>query len=149
EDFRQLVPVLHGAPISSYPTPPTQVLRLSGNVPSGQSFGFLALPAAKLSAVGGWRSDFADASRATLATRIAPRSSMALHTVALPPGRAFTLPVSTSGEDIGVQAIFRGPLGDSVAVNLGSTHGRRVVVLHARTPFRHAWLAQLHLNLVG
>ena len=145
EDLRQLVPVLHAV----HDAQATQVLRLSGNVPSGQSFAFLGLPAAKLSSVGGWRSDFASASRATLATRIGPRTSMALRTVALPRGRTFTLPVSTSGEDIGVQAVFRGPLGDSVPVNLGRTHGRRLVLLHARTPFRHAWLAQLHLDLIG
>ncbi|HEV2593442.1 MAG TPA: ABC transporter permease [Gaiellaceae bacterium] len=145
EDLRQLVPVLHAVD----GTKATQILRLTGNVPSGTPFAFLALPSDKLGAVGGWRSDFSSSPRATLAARITPSSTMALRTVALPPGRDFTLPVSTSGEDVGVQAFFRGPVGDSVEVSLGRTHGMSSVVLHARTPFRHARLAQLRINLVG
>jgi hypothetical protein len=145
EDLRQLVPVLHAVNDPNA----TQVLRLSGNVPSGTSFGFLGVPASKLSSVGGWRSDFASSSLTNLAGRITPRSSMALQTVALPRGRDFTLPVSTSGDDVGVQALFRGPLGDTVPVDLGRTHGARTVVLHGRTPFRHSRLMQLHFNLIG
>ena len=48
EDLSQLIPVLHGAPASAYPARPEQVLRLSGNVSSGATFGFLGLPAARL-----------------------------------------------------------------------------------------------------
>ena len=44
EDLSQLVPVLHGAPAASLPEQPTPVVRLSGNVPSGTTFSFLALP---------------------------------------------------------------------------------------------------------
>ena len=47
EDLSQLVPVLHGAPPGSLPATPTPVVRLTGNVPSGTTFGFLALPGAR------------------------------------------------------------------------------------------------------
>ena len=48
EDLTQLIPVLHGAAQSSYPVAPTRVLRLTGNVPSGATFGFLGIPADRL-----------------------------------------------------------------------------------------------------
>ncbi len=46
EDLSQLVPVLHGWPGG---TPATQVLRLTGNVPSAASFTFLGVPEPRLS----------------------------------------------------------------------------------------------------
>ncbi len=149
EDLLQLVPVLHGAPASADPAPPTQILRLSGNVPSGAAYTFLGVQSRALTSVGGWRSDFASSSLAALASRIAPRTDERLRTLALPRGRSFTLPVSTTGDDVGVLAFFRGPLGDYQPVSLGRTHGTRRFVLHGRIPFRHATLAQLQLTLVG
>ena len=65
EDLTQLVPVLHGA--GHLPATPTQVIRLSGSVPAGATFGFLALPASKLADVEGWRSDFSTRPRSQLA----------------------------------------------------------------------------------
>jgi hypothetical protein len=59
EDLEQLIPVLHGAPAGAYPAPPEQVLRSSGNVPSGATFTMLGLPTPDLANVQGWRSDFA------------------------------------------------------------------------------------------
>ena len=149
EDLLQLVPVLHGAPQSAYPSPPTPVLRLSGNVPSGTSFAFLGIPARALGSVQGWRTDFSTQPRSTLAARIAPRGDASLRTTALPAGRRFTLPVSAKGDDVGVEAIFRSPLGDYLSVALGHTRSGQTVVLHGRTPFRHAALAQLKLDLLG
>ena len=149
EDLSQLVPVLHGAPLTAYPAPPTQVVRLSGNVPSGATFWFLALPARRLAAVGGWRGDFAARTPAQLGALIAPSRDMSLRTTALPAGRRFTLPVRASGDDVAVRAIFRSPLDDYESVPLGQTHGRRLVVLHARIPFLHATLAQLELDLLN
>jgi hypothetical protein len=149
EDLRQLVPVLHGAPQSSYPSPPTQVLRLSGNVPSGATYTFLGVPSHAIPSVGGWRSDFSSQSRSTLAARIAPRGDATLRTLALPPGRELTLPVTAQGDDVGVEAIFRSPLGDYQPVSLGHTRSGHTVVLRGRTPFRHATLAQLKLDLLG
>ncbi len=149
EDILQLVPVLHGAPLSDYPAPPVQALRLSGNVPSGAAFTFLGLPSASLPQIGGWRSDFAPASRTTLASEIAPRTNEALRSVALPHGRRFTLPVTVHGDDVGVLAVFRSALDDYQSVSLGHTNGARTTVLHGRVPFRHATLAQLYFTLLS
>ncbi len=148
EDLSQLVPVLHGAPRRSLPRTPTQVVRLSGNVPSGTTFGFLALPGRSLPAVQGWRSDFAPESLGTLGRRLTPRSA-GLQLLALPAGRRFTLPVTATGDDVGVRAFFRSRLGDYVAVSLGHTRANHRVVLSGRIPFRHATLAELELDILN
>jgi len=149
EDLLQLVPVLHGAPLTAYPASPGQVLRLYGNVPNGAAFSFLGLSRRALTQVQGWRSDFARSNPAELEAKLAPAKSMTLRSLALPHGRQFRLPVSTTGDDVGVQAIFRSPLGDYQPVSLGHTDGARTVVLHGRVPFRHATLAQIHFTLIG
>ncbi len=148
EDLSQLVPVLHGAPRRSLPGTPTPVVRLSGNVPSGATFGFLALPGRSLPAVQGWRPDFASESLASLGRKLTPRPA-GLQLLSLPAGRQFTLPVTGTGDDIGVRAFFRSRLGDYVAVSLGRTHANRRVVLHGRIPFRHATLAELELDILN
>ena len=70
EDFNQLVPVPHGA--QHLRRPSTPIMRLSGNVPSGTTFGFLALPRHAIATVGGWRGDFATRTRAELAAAVSP-----------------------------------------------------------------------------
>ncbi len=141
EDLSQLVPVLHGeAPKASSP-----VLRLSGNVAAGTTFTFLGV--GNVGAVGGWRPDFAASSPAQLEVAIAPATSMALRTTALPAGHRFTLPVTTRGDDVAVRGIFRSALGDYESIPLGQTHGRHAVTLHGRVPFAHASLAQIELDL--
>jgi FtsX-like permease family len=148
EDFEQLVPVLHGAQhLTAKPTP---IDRLSGNIPTGATFGFLALPGSALPTIGGWRSDFSSRSRTQLASALQP-SGAALRTLALPHGRSFSLPVTGSahGDDVGIRAFFRSALGDYVAVSLGHTDGAKRVVLHARIPFRHATLAQLRFDILN
>ncbi len=148
EDLSQLVPVLHGASPGSLPATPTQVLRLTGNVPSGTTFGFLALPGSSLPAVQGWRSDFAHESLASLGRRLTPRYA-GLQLLALPAGRRFTLPVAATGDDVGIRAFFRSRLGDYVAVSLGNTRADRRVILRGRIPFRHATLAELELDILN
>jgi hypothetical protein len=59
------------------------------------------------------------------------------------------VPVTTNGDDIGIEGVFRSSLGDYVALSLGHTDGARKVLLHGRTPFRHSTLAQLRLDLIG
>ena len=149
EDFDQLVPVLHGARLSRYPATPVQALRQTGNVPSGTTFTFLGLPAASLSRIEGWRPDFAGPSLSSLASALTPTRPAALRTTSLPTGRRFTLPVSVTGDDIGVRAIFRSPLGDFEAVGLGHTDGARTVILRGRVPFDHATLAQLRFDVLN
>jgi len=146
EDFNQLVPVPHGA--QHLRRPSTPVMRLSGNVPSGTTFGFLALPRHAIATVGGWRSDFATRTRAELAAAVSP-SVTPLKTVALPPGRQLTIPATANGDDIGVRAFFRSPLGDYVAVGLGHTRSGHTVLLHGRVPFRHATLAQIRFDILN
>ncbi len=148
EDLSQLVPVLHGAPVGSLPGTPTPVLRLSGNVPSGTTFGFLALPGRSLPAVQGWRSDFAHRSLESLGRGLTPGYA-GLQLLSLPAGRRFTLPVAATGDDVGVRAFFRSRLGDYVAVSLGRTTANRRVVLRGRIPFRHATLAELELDILN
>ena len=149
EDLTQLIPVLHGAPSTAYPATPTRVLRLTGNVPSGATFTMLGLPTPGLANVGGWRRDFASLPVGELGRRLVPVSSTSLRTLALPPGRAFTLPLSVRGDDIGVIAIFRSRLDDYQPVSLGHSNGDKIVVLRGRIPFRHATLAQLQLTLTA
>jgi hypothetical protein len=146
EDFNQLVPVPHGA--QHLRRPSTPVVRLSGNVPSGAAFGFLALPRRAIATVGGWRGDFGSRSRPELAAAVSP-SVTPLETVALPPGRQLTLPATGAGDDIGVRAFFRSPLGDYVAVGLGHTRAGHRVMLHGRVPFRHATLAQIRFDILN
>ena len=148
EDFSQLVPVLHGAPARTLPSAPTPVVRLSGNVPSGATFSFLALPAHALPAVQGWRPDFAHESLAALGPRLTPRPAN-LRLLSLPPGRRFTLPVTATGDDVGVRAFFRSRLGDYVAVSLGRTRANQRSLLQGRIPFRHATLAGLELDILN
>jgi hypothetical protein len=57
--------------------------------------------------------------------------------------------VTGSGDDVGVRAYFRSPLGDYLAVGLGHTTAGKRVVLHARIPFRHARLAQLRFDILN
>ena len=149
EDLSQLVPVLHGAPLDRYPGRTTPVLRLSGNVPSGTTFSFLALPTQGIERVGGWRKDFASKPLASLAAAVTPGGDDSLRTTALPAGRHFTLPVTAKGDDIGVRAIFRSKLDDYQAVFLGRTHGSKRTILRARIPFRHGTLAQLRLDILN
>jgi hypothetical protein len=146
EDFNQLVPVPHGAQRLTRRSTP--VVRLSGNVPSGATFGFLALPRHGIETIGGWRSDFASKSRAQLAAALSPAETP-LKTVALPPGRQLTLTATGTGDDIGVRAFFRSALGDYVAVGLGHTRAGRTVTLHGRVPFRHATLAQIRFDILN
>jgi hypothetical protein len=147
EDLQQLVPLPHGAPPGSTPGRSLEALRLSGNVTSGTTFAFLGLPSTGLDRVGGWRSDFASKPLDELGGAIEPHRDVALRTTALPPGRQFTLPASATGDDVGVRAVFRSPLGDFQAVPLGHTDGKKTVTLHGRTPFVHSTLVELHLDI--
>ena len=54
-----------------------------------------------------------------------------------------------TGDDIGVRAIFRSPLGDFEGVGIGHTNGARTVTLRGRIPFDHAPLAQLQFDVLN
>jgi hypothetical protein len=123
EDLSQLVPVLHGWPGN---TPATQVLRLTGNVPSAASFTFLGVPEPRLAL-----------------------QPSAFRSTPLPAGTVFRLPVTMHGDDVAVRAFFRSPLGDFQAVILGTTHSPDRVVLHGRIPFADATLSSLEFDLLN
>ncbi len=57
--------------------------------------------------------------------------------------------MTVSGDDIGVRAIFRSPLGDFEAVGLGHTDGVHAVTLSGRVPFDRATLAQLQFDVLN
>jgi hypothetical protein len=144
EDFNQLVPVAHGAQHLSRPSTP--VMRLSGNVPSGTTFGFLALPRHAIATVGGWRSDFATRTRAEPAAAVSP-SATPLKTVALPLTAAHH-PGDGDRRRHRRARVFRSPLGDYVAVGLGHRAGAHGAA-HGRVPFRHATLAQIRFDILN
>jgi hypothetical protein len=122
EDYSQLIPVLHGW----HGAPATQVVRLSGNVTATTGFTFLGVPNPRLAL-----------------------HPSAFRSLRLPPGRRFTLPAWTEGDDVAVRAFFRSPLGDFQSVTLGHTFGAKRVVLHGRIPFAHATLSSLELDVIN
>ncbi len=144
EDLSQLVPVRH-----MWRGPATQILRESGNVPAGVSFGFLGVPATALPATGGWRRDFASSSLSALAQAIAPTAPTALVTADLPNGKRFVLPASATGNLVGVRAFFRSELGDIVGVPLGTVRPGAPTVLSGAIPYPHAHLVSLELDIVN
>ena len=107
--------------------PSTPVVRLSGNVPSGTTFGFLALPRAGDRDGRRLAQRLRDAARAHSSPPRSRPAETPLKTVALPPGRQLTLPATGTGDDIGVRAFFRSALGDYVAVGLGHTRAGHTV----------------------
>jgi FtsX-like permease family len=145
EDFSQLIPVRHGAPNVQA----TQVLRLSGNVPSSAGFTFLGVPSREVAQVGGWRDDFSSTPLPELARRIAAPAGTRLHATQLPAGRRIELPVSVRGNDVGVRAIIRSRLGDETTIALGETHGQRPRLLRARLPFERPSLVGLELDMIN
>jgi FtsX-like permease family len=98
EDDLKLVPVLAAARPGAYRRygGATEVIRLTGNVPSAQPFTLLALPASSVPQVQGWRGDFSAFSLPELGRRIAPHGNVALRGVSLAAGR-LTLPVGATG----------------------------------------------------
>ncbi len=144
EDLSQLVPVLH-----AWHGPATEVLRETGNVPAGVSFGFLGLPATALPTIGGWRSDFSRSSLPSLAAAIAPTADTSLVTAALPAGSSFRLPAATTGNLVAIRAFFRSPVGDIVGVPLGTVRPGRSTVLSGAIPYTHARLVSLELDIVN
>ncbi len=144
EDLSQLVPVLH-----AWRGRATPILRESGNVPAGVSFGFLGVPAGALAATGGWRSDFASLSLGALATQIAPTASTALVTTPLPRGARFTLTAQTAGDRVAVRAFFRSGAGDMVGVPLGIVEPGKQTTLSGKIPYIGASLAALELDIVN
>ena len=147
EDFNQLVPVPHGAQhLQQAVDAGRAALRQR---PVGDD---VRLPRA---AAHGDRDGrrlarrLRDQARARSSRAAVAPAETPLKTATLPPGRQLTLPVTSTGDDIGVRAFFRSALGDYVAVGLGHTRAGHTVLLHGRVPFRHATLAQIRFDILN
>ena len=143
EDLTQLVPVLHGA--AACAATPTQVLRLSGNVPAGATFGFLACPprSSPASGAGAPTSRPGRARRLPDCCRRARDACGRCTSRRAAPSRSRRPPAVTTSR---VQAFFRSALGDYRGP--ARTHRRRAARRAARAdpvPARHARAARPRL----
>jgi hypothetical protein len=132
EDLTKLVPVgraLRGW--TAYPpgTQRTPVLRLSGNVrrlEGSPGLTVLGIPARDIERIR-WRSDYSPLSRAQIAERLTPTTSVALQGVRLPSdARRLTVPFRARGDELAVRAVIVTPAGDAQGIRLGTTASGRL-----------------------
>ena len=138
ENLQRLVPVQQAASPAQYARlgRVTPVLRDAGYVTGNGSrdFTLLALPAASLARIQGWRSDFSDDSPATLARRLQPHGSTALRGITLPATAAtLHVPVTVRGDRVGLSLTVLNRRGDFSSIALGE-HGAGRHLLGARIP---------------
>jgi ABC-type antimicrobial peptide transport system permease subunit len=140
ESLEQLVSVQQAAPAARYAAlgRTTPALRDSGYVlgNAGRDFTLLALPAAEITRLDGWRSDFAAQTPSELARSIAPAQIPRLSGVALPPDAAhLTVPLDVAGDPLGVALVVLNRRGDFTTLSLGQLgrgpHAPTVVVPRA------------------
>lgn len=129
EDLSQLITVPQAASAAQYARlgEATPVLRLSGDAGRLDASGgvtLLALPAAALPRIGGWRSDFAREPLPALARRIAPAGPVTTASVPIPrDAKTIQLRLRGTGRPIGIRAVLRSPRGEFRVVQLGPTDG--------------------------
>lgn len=138
EDLTKLVTLQQAAPpaVAARLGRATPVLRDAGFVSGndGRDFTLLALPAAALPRIQGWRADFSAESEGALARAIAPPHRVALPGIDLPPGaRTLELPVTVGGDSVGLSLTVLDRRGDLSSIWLGE-HGRGEHVLRRRIP---------------
>jgi len=138
ENLQQLVSVQQAAPLARYAAlgRVTPVLRDTGYVSEGggRDFTLLALPAAALPRIGGWRAGFSSDSPRTLAKLLRPPRTPRLRGLALPAGATrVTLPVTVSGDRLGLTLVVLDPRGDYTTLGLGE-HGRGAHMLSVPLP---------------
>ena len=124
ESLEQLVTVQEAAPAAAYAAlgHSTPVLRDSGYVTGGtaRDFTLLALPAAALSAIDGWRPDFSRLTPSALAQAIAPAEPPHLRGLALPPrATSISVPLDVAGDPLGVALVVLDRRGDFSTLSLG------------------------------
>lgn len=132
EDLTKLVTVQQALPHGGG----TPVLRDSGYVSGtrGRDFTLLALPAAALARVDGWRADFSQASPRQLAALLRPTEKPRLLTIArVSPDKTATFRFTTTGDRVGVTAVVANARGDYTNVLLGE-HGRGAHAVAVRVP---------------
>ena len=128
EDFTQGKYPLDAAPLAAYSKlgpgarayPVTRVL---GDASGGGQLGttILGVPAAAFSKLH-WRSDFSSTSVSTLASRLQPRTPVALRGLRIPAGdRRLELPVRIDGDGVAISANIETREGDFEFVDFGRT----------------------------
>jgi hypothetical protein len=120
EDLTKLVTVQQAVP--PHLGGATPVLRDDGYVTAnrGIDFTLLALPAHSIAGVDGWRSDFSSLTPAAMGKALAPPSPPALRGFDLPAGaRSITLPLTVTGDRVGIQLNVLDRRGDFTLLNLG------------------------------
>jgi hypothetical protein len=137
----------------------TPVLRDSGFVSGGpgRDFTLLALPERALPSIDGWRPDFSTQSLPALARLLAPPTAPNLRGPVLPHGATHvTLPVTVSGDSLGLTLVVLDRRGDFTTLSLGqlgrgphtptvavppAARGGRVVALRLSFPVIAAFVA--------
>jgi hypothetical protein len=140
ESLGQLVSVQEAATAKQYAAlgVVTPVLRDSGYVSggAGRDFTLLALPAAAVAHVGGWRADFAAQSPAELARLIAPTQQPQLRGIDLPATAGnIAVQLDVAGDPLGVALVVLNRRGDFTTLSLGQlsrgTHSVEVALPRA------------------
>ena len=117
EDLSKLVTVQQAAPHLG-----TLVLRDSGYITAnrGIDFTLLALPAAEIPRANGWRSDFSSLSPRALARALAPPVKPRLRGFdLLADATHLTVPLTITGDRVGIQLNVLDPRGDFTLLSLG------------------------------
>ncbi len=152
ESLTQLVSVQEAATAKQYASlgRVTPVLRDSGYVSGGAGgdFTLLALPAADLGRVDGWRGDFAALPRAELAHLIAPARPPRLRGVVLPASATrLTVPLDISGDPLGIALVVLNTRGDFTTLSLGQLlRGKRSVTVGLPPAARGGSLVAVRLS---
>ena len=129
EDLTKLVTVQQAVP----PGVGTPVLRDDGYVTAnrGIDFTLLALPAAAIPSVGGWRSDFSSMSPRAIAQALAPSVTPRLRGFTLPDSAQAVFPVTVDGDRVGIQLNVLDTRGDFTLLTLGELgRGAHTVRVH-------------------
>jgi hypothetical protein len=138
EDLQRLVPLQQAAAPAALARVGrvTPVLRDAGFVTGngGRDFTLLALPAAALGRIQGWRSDFSARTPAALARLVRPPGRVTPAGLRLPAAaRSLALPVEIRGDEVGLTLTVLDRRGDFSAIRLGE-HGAGRHLLRARVP---------------
>ncbi len=152
ESLEQLVTVQQAATPAQYASlgRVTPVLRDQGYVSggAGRDFTLVALPAAALPAIDGWRADFSAQSPRALAQLLAPHVAPQLRGPALPRAATrVTMPVTVTGDSLGLTLVVLDPRGDFTALSFGQlAHGAHAPTVPIPVEARGGRIVALRLS---
>ena len=144
EDLNRLVTIQQAAPHVGTP-----VLRDDGYVSAnrGIDFTLLALPAAAIPRVDGWRSDFSSLSPRAIARALAPPVTPRLRGFDLPETAEATFPITVDGDRVGVQLNVLDRRGDFTLLTLGELgRGAHPVRVHVPPEARGGRVVAMRLS---